>query len=138
MKRFISVLVVGFIGLAMCLNLMSCADSSNPSPNYGYYLLLSAHPDSIPNSGTVSSIHAIVGYEADSSQVGGMSIEFDASFGNITAIGTSSATDPTGLVHPYVYYSCNDSQGTATITASMFRDGEFVLEEQAEVVVYEP
>ena len=80
MKRFISVLVVGFIGLVMCLNLMSCEDSSNPSPNYGYYLLLSAHPDSIPNSGTVSSIHAIVGYEADSSQVGGMSIEFDASF----------------------------------------------------------
>jgi hypothetical protein len=117
--------------------MMSC-DSSNPSPEYGYYLLLSAHPDSIPNTGTASSIHAIVGSEADSSQVGGMSIEFDASFGNITAIGTSSATDPTGLVSPYVYYSCNDSQGTATITANMFRDGGFILQEETEIVIYEP
>jgi hypothetical protein len=117
--------------------MMSC-DNSNPSPEYGYYLLLSAHPDSIPNTGTASSIHAIVGYEADSSQVGGMSIEFEASFGNITAIGTSSESDPTGLTSPYVYYSCNDSQGTATITANMFQDGAFVLQEETEIVVYEP
>ena len=137
MKRFTSGLVVGLLFLVICCNLISCDDSSNPTPSYGYYLLLSAHPDSIPNTGAVSQIHAIVGYEADSSQVGGMYLGFEASFGDITAFAYSSATDPTGLASN-VYFESTDSTGTAVITTNMFQDGEFVLQEQTEVEVFEP
>lgn len=137
MKRFTSGLVVGLLLFVICCNMMSCDDSSNPSPVYGYYLSLSAHPDSIPNTGTVSSIHAIVGYEADSSQVGGMYIGFEASFGDITAYAYSSETEPTGLASN-VYFESTDSTGTAVITANMFQDGEFILQEETEIVVYEP
>jgi len=134
------VFVVGAIGYWLAV-LVSCEKTTNPLPITGYWLTISAHPDSIPNTGSVSSIHAIVRDLVDSSQVGGLHLEFSASAGYVTGIGTSSADDSTGLIPPYVYYSCQSCPDTitvVTIRGSAFDNGDFVDSNSTHVTVFVP
>ena len=127
--------------LAFCIGLISCDKSTNPVPIPVYELTVSAHPDSIPNTGSVSTIHAIVIDMLDSTQQGGYSLEFSATEGNMTGIAVSSATDPTGIVPPYVYFSCQSCPDTLTeviVTGTAYMDGSYIDEDTTRIVVYAP
>jgi hypothetical protein len=136
------VLVMGVIIYSLAA-LISCERNENPPGVSGYFLTLSAVPDSIPNSGAVSSIHAIVRDLADSTQMGGLHLEFSASMGNITGDAFSSASDSTGIDpnYHYVYFSCQTCPDTFTVVniqASAFENGDFMDMDTTHVVVYAP
>ena len=137
-------LIVGVIAYFISV-MVACDRSENPLPISGYFLTLSAHPDSIPKSGSgsTSTIYAIVRDLADSSQTGGLHLEFTASMGNITGDAISSASDPTGIDpnYHYVYFSCQSCPDTMTsvnIEASVFENGELMDMDTTHVVVYLP
>jgi hypothetical protein len=137
-------LVVGLIAYSLAA-MISCERSQNPAPISGYFLTLSAVPDSIPRSGSGSTsiIHALVRTLADSTQTGGLHLEFSASRGNITSDAVSSASDTTGIDpnYHYVYFSCQtcpDTIAVVKIQASAFENGDFVDMDTTSVVVYVP
>jgi hypothetical protein len=133
MKRFINAICA--VGV-LCLVLMSCHEDSNPVAEGGYEVAVSAHPDSIPNSGAVSTIHVIITDKITGYRVGGMGLHFYSDIGVITGTATSSAIEPTGTI-PNVYFACQDTQGTATITVTVYDDGDYITTETTEVVVYQ-
>jgi len=113
MRNTIRVAFIGAVCLVVSYLTISC-DESNPSPEIGYQIFLSATPDSIPNTGAVSIITARVLDVVDSSQVGGFYLEFHANIGEITGTAISSSTEPTGTF-PTVYFDCNACQDSITV-----------------------
>ena len=137
MVKILGVVVGGVLCFVMLFIVTSCEDSTGPVTVSGYEVTLSAHPDSIPNSGAVSTIHAIVTDLATQSQAGGLELEFASNIGIVTGIGTSSATDPTGISPPYVYFACQDSYGVAIISVTVKEDGHPEATGETEVFVYQ-
>jgi hypothetical protein len=121
--------------------MISCDKGTNPAPEIGYRLFLSASPDSIPNTGAATTVTAIVRDLVDSSQVGGFRITFDATIGDITGEAISSSFEPTGTF-PTVYYDCNACQDTVMVVVirGILWDSTGVQEDDdtTRVVVYVP
>jgi hypothetical protein len=140
MRNTIRVVLLGAVCLLVSYLLISC-DNSNPAPEIGYRIFLSANPDSIPNTGAVSTITARVLDVVDSTQVGGFILEFHASGGDITGTAVSSATEPTGT-YPTVYFDCNACQDSVTVIlisgAVYDSTGTFLDDDTTRVVVYIP
>ena len=132
--------MIGMVCLMVFYLLVSC-DNSNPAPEIGYRIFISAAPDSIPNTGAVSIITARVLDVVDSSQVAGLNLEFHTTIGDITGQAISSATDPTGTF-PTVYYDCNACQDSITVVvidgAVYDSTGRFIDNDTTRVVVYIP
>jgi len=134
------IVFIGLICLLFICLLISC-DDSNPAPEIGYRLFLSAEPDSIPNTGATSTISAFVRDLVDSSLVDGFRIDFSATIGDITGRVYSSSTEPSGTF-PTVYFDCNACQDSVTVVvidgAVYDSTGTFLDSDTTRVVVYIP